>query len=293
MTHAVTLRRLLEGPGILQVPGCYDAHSARLIERAGFRAAYMTGFGSAASVLGAPDTGLLSFKESADHAAAIAAALRIPLIADADTGYGNVANVQRTVRTLARAGVAGVQIEDQEWPKRCGHTAGKRVVPRDEAVARVRAAVEARREHDVVIVARTDARAVHGLDDAIDRCRAFRDAGADVIFCEAPASVEELERVADEVDGPLMVNVLEGGATPILSAQEYADLGYRIAIYPLTLLAVVTHAIQDHLASSGEMQPWRGPLSFEELRALVGFPAYDALVRRYEGGGDADVRPPG
>ena len=280
---AATLRDLLAAPGLLQVPGCYDAHSARLVERAGFRAAYMTGFGTAASVLGAPDTGLLSFKESADHAVAMAAAIRVPLIVDADTGYGNVANVRRTVATLARAGVAAVQIEDQEWPKRCGHTQGKRVVPLPDAAARIRAAVDAAREHGVLIVARTDARAVQGLADALDRCRAFRDAGADVIFCEAPASVGELRAVAAAVpDASLLVNVLEGGATPILSAQEYADLGYAVAIYPLTLLTVVTHAIQDHLAQSGEMQPWRGALTFEELRALVGFPAYDAFVRRYE-----------
>ena len=295
MTASATLRALLSGPGLVQAPGAYDAHSARLIERAGFRVAYMTGFGASASRLGVPDTGLLSGKESTDHAAALAAALRIPLVADANTGYGNVANVQRTVRTLARAGVAGVQIEDQEWPKRCGHTAGKRVVSRGEAAARIRAAVDARDRDgagDIVVVARTDARAVHGFDDALDRCRAFEDAGADVVFLEAPASEDEMERACAAVSRPMLVNVLEGGATPVLSPQAYEALGFRMAIYPLTLLYVVTAAIQEHLASGGAFAPWRGPLGFDELRALVGFPAYDALVRHYAPREDAAEPPP-
>jgi 2-methylisocitrate lyase-like PEP mutase family enzyme len=281
MRAAGELRELLEGDRLVQAPGAYDALSARLIEGAGFPAVYMTGFGASASRLGAPDTGLLSFKEMADHAADLAAAVRVPLIADADTGYGNPANVRRTVLAFARAGVAGVQIEDQVWPKRCGHTSGKQVVGRDEALARVRAAVDAREERDVVIVARTDARAVLGMDEALDRCRAFKDAGADVLFVEAPGSREELEVVAEALPGPLLVNVLEGGATPVLPPAELEELGFRIAIYPLTLLYVAASALAGHLGQRQPFRAWEGPLSFERLRELVGFPEYDALLARY------------
>lgn len=259
----------MERPGLLEVPGVYDGLSARVVERAGFPAAYVTGFGAAASRLGLPDTGLISFKEMADHVAALADAVSIPLLADADTGYGDALNVARTTRAWARAGAAAIQIEDQTWPKRCGHTAGKEVLPLPDAVSKVRAAVDARAELDIVVIARTDARAVRGLDEALERGRAFADAGADVVFVEAPESRAELERIAEAIEAPLMVNLLEGGKTPLLPRAELEALGFVLAIYPLTLLYVAAHALQEHVR---DFHAWDGPLSFGGLRELVGFP---------------------
>jgi 2-methylisocitrate lyase-like PEP mutase family enzyme len=271
---AERLRKLLQEPGILQAPGCFDAHSARLVEQAGFPAAYMTGFGTAASRLGLPDLGLVPPEVMADQAASLAGAISIPLIADADTGYDDVA---RTVRTYASAGVAAIQLEDQVQPKRCGHTAGKRVVSAEEAVARIREAVAARTD-DIIVVGRTDARAVEGFESALERCRAFEAAGVDVVFLEAPESREELVAIAEAIDAPLLVNLIEGGKTPLFNAAELQDLGYKIAIYPLTLLYAATRAMQEHLRGDAhepprEFAPWQGPLSFEELRRLVGFDA--------------------
>ena len=272
MPPAQKLRDLMEQPGLLEVPGVYDGLSARIVERAGFPAAYVTGFGAAASRLGLPDTGLISFKEMADHVAALADAVAIPLLADADTGYGNALNVHRTTRAWARAGAAAIQIEDQAWPKRCGHTAGKEVLPVAEAVAKIRAAADARAERDIVVIARTDARAVLGFEAALERCQAFADAGADVVFLEAPESRAELERTAEAIDAPLMVNLLEGGKTPLLPRADLEALGYKLAIYPLTLLYVAARALREHAA---DFRAWDGPLSFQELRELTGFPEYD------------------
>jgi 2-methylisocitrate lyase-like PEP mutase family enzyme len=263
---AERLRKLLQEPGISQAPGCFDAHSARLVEKAGFPVAYMTGFGTAASRLGLPDLGLVPFEVMADQAAAIADAISIPLIADADTGYGDVA---KAVRAYASAGAAAIQLEDQVHPKRCGHTAGKQVVSAKEAEACIREAVDTRTE-DILIVGRTDARAVEGFEAALERCRAFQAVGADVIFLEAPESREELVALAEAIEAPLLVNLLEGGKTPLLGTTELEDLGYKIAIYPLTLLYAATRAMQEELQSFG---PWQGSLSFDELRRLVGFDA--------------------
>ncbi len=277
------LRQLLRQPGLLQVPGCYDGVSARLLERAGFPAAYLSGFGVAASALGLPDTGLMCFAEMAERVAAVAAAVGIPVIADGDTGYGGVGNVQRTVRRFARAGAAAVQIEDQVWPKRCGHTPGKQVVPLPEAVARVRAAADAR-ERDIVLVARTDARAVHGFEEALRRCRAFVDAGADVIFCEAPESRAEMAALAEAVPAPLLANVVEGGRTPLLSRAELEALGYKIAIYPIALLLAAVAGMRRHLEACGgtrDFAPWPDAGGFAALQELVGFPGHDRLERRY------------
>src|SRR5438105_10796446 len=197
MPVTTRLRELLAGPDMLVVPGAYDALSARLIAQAGFPAVYMTGFGTAASVLGQPDVGLLTMSEMVSRAAALAAVVGDrPLIADADTGYGNPINVRRTVREYERAGVAAIHIEDQVWPKKCGHMEGKQVIPVDEMVQKIRAAVDARQDPDFVIISRTDANAVYGLEDALRRGRAYREAGADVIFIEAPRSIEEVARSA-------------------------------------------------------------------------------------------------
>lgn len=281
---ASRLRALLARPGLLCLPGCYDALSARLVEAAGYPAAYVTGFGTAAAAFGLPDTGLVGFREMLDHAAAMAAAVSLPLVADADTGYGNEMNVYRTVRANQRAGLAGIQIEDQVWPKRCGHVDGQAVVDLDEARRRIRAAVDARAAGDIVLVARTDARQTLGFEAALERCHAFAEEGADVVFLEAPESRAELERLADEVDAPLLVNLIEGGKTPILPASELERLGFKIAIHPLTLLRVVTGALQSHLARGDaphDFAPYEGAPSFDELKEIVGFGDYDRRLERY------------
>ncbi|MEW6489781.1 MAG: isocitrate lyase/PEP mutase family protein [Thermodesulfobacteriota bacterium] len=282
MTPAARLRHLLARPGLLQAPGCFDALSARLVERGGFRAAYLTGFGVAASAFGVPDLGLVSFGEMVGRAAAVASATSLPLIADADTGFGNALNAYRTVREYARAGLAAVQLEDQVAPKRCGHTEGKEVVPLGEMVEKLRAACDARAEADIVIVARTDARAVLGFEAALERCRAFADAGADVVFCEAPQTEEELARVPREVPAPCLVNLVEGGRTPLLPAQRLEALGYRLAIYPVTLLYAAVAGMGARLGG-GTLQPWEGPSSFEDLKGLVGFPEWGARAASYRG----------
>jgi 2-methylisocitrate lyase-like PEP mutase family enzyme len=267
------------------MPCCWDALSARLIERAGFPLTFMSGFAVAASRLALPDTQLISYAEMLDQGRSLCGAVSIPVIGDADTGYGNALNVKRTVLGYAAAGFAAAMIEDQLAPKRCGHTRGKQVVSRGEALARIRAAVDARDEGaGILILARTDAAAVHGLDEAIARAEAFREAGADILFVEAPRSEDELARVARALRGvPLMANLVEGGDTPLLPPERLAALGYRIAAYPLTLLSVAVRALGGALETmrAGAHPAESERASFESLRELVGFPAYDAAAARY------------
>ncbi len=267
------------------MPCCFDALSARLIERAGFSLTFMSGFAVAGARAGLPDTGLLSFAEVLDQGRNLCDAISIPVIGDADTGYGNAVSAKRTVRGYAQAGFAAVMIEDQLAPKRCGHTRGKQVVPRAEAVARVRAAVDARDEGaDALILARTDARATHGLDEAIDRARAFRDAGADILFVEAPEGEGELAQVGEALAGtPLLANLVEGGDTPLLGHAKLEALGFKIAAYPLTLLSTAARAMQEALSvmAKGGHPDEATRLSFADLRDLVGFPAYEAEAARY------------
>ncbi|MFL5626074.1 MAG: oxaloacetate decarboxylase, partial [Ktedonobacteraceae bacterium] len=249
MPNTTRLRELLVQRDLLVAPGAYDALSARLIAQAGFPAVYMTGFGTAASVLGQPDVGLLTMSEMVSCAAALAAVVGDrPLIADADTGYGNPINVRRTVREYERAGVAAIHIEDQVWPKKCGHMEGKQVIPVDEMVQKIRAAVDARQDPDFVIIARTDANAVYGLEDALRRGRAYRDAGADVIFIEAPRSIEELRAIAQAFpDVPLLYNWAESGKTPMLPLEEIHALGFKLVIFPVSMLFAATQALLDLL----------------------------------------------
>jgi 2-methylisocitrate lyase-like PEP mutase family enzyme len=272
---------------ILLMPCCYDALSARLVERAGFHLTFMSGFATAAA-RALPDTGLLSYGEMRDQIASITDTLAIPLIADADAGYGNAVNARRTVLGYAAAGAAGLLIEDQVAPKRCGHTRGKAVVPRDEAIARVQAAVDARHEADSgdggpVIIARTDA----GRDDfeeALERARAFHRIGADVTFVEAPRTADELRRYADEVPGLKLANMLEQGDTPILPPADLQKLGFKIAAYPLTLLSASVKAQEIALARLMEGNPANvQPLlkDFKDLREIVGFDEYYRLEDKY------------
>ena len=276
------LRALLAKPGLHVMPCCFDALSARLIERAGFPLTFMSGFAVSAARLGLPDTGLISYGEMLDQGRNLCSAVTIPVIGDADTGYGNAMNVKRTVEGYARAGFACAMIEDQLAPKRCGHTRGKQVVARSEALARVRAAVDAREAGaDILVMARTDARAVHGLDEALWRAEAFADLGADLLFVEAPRDEDEMASVCATTSRPHMANMVEGGDTPVLPPKQLEALGYRIAAYPLTLLNAAIGAMEQALASleQGESPP--GLMSFARLRGIVGFDDYDAEQARY------------
>ena len=276
------LRQRLRQPGIIIMPGCYDAMSARLIEEGGFGVGFMSGFAVSASRLGMPDTGLISYGELADQGSNVCRAVSIPMIGDGDTGFGSAQNVKRTVAGYARAGFACIMLEDQVAPKRCGHTEGKSVVGRDEALTRIRAAVDARDAgEDILIMARTDAR-IEGLDEAIARCRLFREIGADITFLEAPASEAEMRRYCAEVDGPKMANMIEGGKTPLLPPPQLEAIGYTIAVYPLTLLNVAIGAMRSALESLAVAKRPPAAMDFEDLKRAVGFPEYYAEEARYK-----------
>jgi 2-methylisocitrate lyase-like PEP mutase family enzyme len=283
MTQTDTLRRLLAEPGIVPMPGVFDAMSARLTERAGFKAAFMSGFMVSASRIGMPDTGLISYAEMVDQGRNICDAVTIPVVGDGDTGFGNAINVKRTVGGYAAAGFACVMIEDQLAPKRCGHTQGKQVVSRSEACQRIQAAVDAREEGaDILIMARTDANATDGLQEAIERCREFRRIGVDITFLEAPRDTDEMKRYCDEVDGPKMANMVEQGKTPFLAPAELEALGYKIAIWPAALMLAGIEGMRKELARlAGGVAAEDGKATFPELQDLVGFPAYYAAEAKY------------
>ncbi len=283
------LRELLARPEPLLLPGCYDALGARLIEQAGFDAAYMTGFGTAASLLGRPDVGLLGMSEMVDNARRIVQATALPVVADADTGYGNPINVIRTVRDYEQAGIAGIHIEDQVMPKKCGHMENKQVVTEAEMVAKIEAAVAARRNPDFVIIARTDARAPEGLDAALQRARACREAGADLLFVEALEGIDEIEIVASELAGsPLVFNWVDGGKTPPLELGRIAELGFAAVLMPITLLFAATQAMVAALASIREQGTPVGITeqlpSFAAFTERIGLPEIVALEHRFGSG---------
>jgi 2-methylisocitrate lyase-like PEP mutase family enzyme len=279
------LRELLARPEPLVAPGAYDALSARLVEQAGFDVVYMTGFGSTASLVGRPDVGLLTGTEMVDNARRLAAAVDVPVIADADTGYGNAINVVRTVQAYEQAGVAGIHIEDQVMPKKCGHMSGKAVIPADEMVGKLRAAVEARRDPEFLLIARTDAAAVEGLDAALDRARAYAAAGADVLFVEAPTSEDDITRVASELRGvaPLVFNWAEGGRTPAMPLARITELGFALVLFPIGTLLAATAGIQRLLASLRvDGVPEVGGLpTFEGFTDLIGLPEIRDLESRF------------
>jgi 2-methylisocitrate lyase-like PEP mutase family enzyme len=272
---------------LIVAPGAYDALSARLIVQAGFPVAYMTGFGTAASVLGQPDVGLLTMSEMVSRAAALAAVVGdVPLIADADTGYGNPINVARTIREYERAGVAAVHIEDQVWPKKCGHMEGKQVIPLEEMVQKIHAAVDARQDLDFVIIARTDANAVNGFEDALSRGHAYQEAGADVVFIEAPRSIAELRAIATSFPNvPLLYNWAESGKTPLLSLEEIRSIGFKLVIFPVSMLFAATHAMLQLLEVLKQGQtptPFAGQMvTFAQFTDQIGLPEIQALERRY------------
>jgi len=291
---AARLRELLRGPDPVLAPGAFDALSARIVEAAGFSAVYMTGFGTAASLLGRPDVGLLGMTEMVDNARRMVGAVDIPVIADADTGYGNPISVIRTVQEYERAGVAGIHIEDQVAPKRCGHLEGKQVIPPAEMAEKIRAAVDARSTADLLIIARTDARAVEGLDSALDRARRYQEAGADALFVEAPQDEAEIEAVARAFpDVPLLFNWAEGGKTPPVTHARLRELGFRIVIFPISTLLAATRAMREvleHIRLDGTPAgALAGLPRFGEFTDFIGLPEVRGLEARYATG---EPRPP-
>jgi len=278
-TKAHALRGLLAKGEFILAPGIYDGISARVADRMGFPALYMTGYGATASALGLPDAGLATYSDMVGRAEMICSITDTPLIADADTGYGGLLNVRRTVQGYEAAGVAAIQIEDQETPKKCGHTPGRRVVPAEEMVLKIKVAVEARRHDDTMIVARTDARTGHGLDEALRRARLYDEAGADVIFVESPESEAELERIGKEVTKPLLANMVEFGKTPRVEADRLKKWGFNLAIYPGLGFSVAAEAMRQawmHLKDKGtsvgtNVPQYQGGDGVKSLHELMGF----------------------
>jgi len=275
---------MLQAPGIIVAPGAYDGFSARLIEAAGFPAVYMTGAGTAASHLGQPDLGLATLTEMANHAGHLASCVTLPVIADADTGYGNALSARRAVREFERAGVAALHLEDQTFPKRCGHYDDKSVVPVGEMVQKLRAARDAAND-DLVLIARTDALAVEGLDAAIERGQAYAEAGADVIFVEAPTTEAEIEAVGRRLRHPLLINMFQGGKTPLVALDRLARWGYRIAIIPSDLQRAAIRAMEGVLAAikrdGNSAAVIDRMATFQEREAIVDTPGLLALDRRF------------
>jgi 2-methylisocitrate lyase-like PEP mutase family enzyme len=293
---AARLRALLDSGETIVAPGAFDPLAARLVEAAGFPAVYMTGFGTAAALLGRPDVGLLTMTEMAGNAGRIAACVDIPVIADADTGYGNPLNVIRTVGAFEAAGVAGIHIEDQVTPKKCGHMEGKLVIPPQEMAAKIRAAVDARTQPEFVIIARTDARAVEGLERSLERARMYREAGADALFIEALTSDAEAAEAARAFPGvPLLFNWAEGGKTPPVSLTRLRELGYRIVIFPVSTLLAATGAMRQvlqEIARAGTPAALLGELpAFGEFLDFIGLPEVRAAEQRYATGDPAQKIP--
>ena len=281
-TQTQKLRQRLAMDQCHVMPCCFDGLSAKMIEQAGFALTFMSGFAVSAARLGLPDAGLISYGEMVDQGQNICSSVSIPVLGDGDTGYGNAMNVRRTVDGYARAGFAAVMIEDQVSPKRCGHTRGKLIVSRDEAYERIQAAVDARKEGlDILIIGRTDARTDHGLEEAMERARSFSELGADILFIEAPESVEEMKIICGEVPGIHMANLIEGGKTPMLSPSELHTIGFKLAAYPLVL---VSAAMQAMAAALKDLQAGKSPsglMSFKEVRRVVGFDDYYDVEKNY------------
>jgi 2-methylisocitrate lyase-like PEP mutase family enzyme len=283
-SKADKLKNLLDQKDIIVMPGCYDALSAKLIEREELNAGFMSGFAVSSTRLGMPDTGLISFSEMAEQVRNICNVTSIPIIFDGDTGYGNSVNVYRTVRGFADAGAAAIMIEDQKWPKKCGHTKGKDVVEVDEANSRIKAAVDASKMNnkDILVMARTDAIATRGLDDAIKRMQKFSELGADILFVEAIKSKEDMKRVIKEVPGHHMINLIEDGETPLLEMNELEDIGFKIAVFPLTLMSASVKTMQESLKNMKNKTYNTNVSKFSDLRDIVGFNEYYEIEDKYK-----------
>lgn len=279
------LREALNNKEILVAPGAHDALTARVIEKAGFKAVYMTGYGQAASALGRPDIGLLSMTEMLDRARKMVSAVDVPVIADADTGFGNAITVMRTVEEYEAAGVAAIQLEDQLAPKRCGHMLGREVISMEEMVGKIQAAKAARKDEDFLIIARTDARTIHGLDEAIRRAKAYEEAGADIIFVESVESKEEMQKVNDEIKVVTLANMVEGGRTPLLTNDELEELGYGLVIYPTASTYVASKAmveLMEDLKTQGTTANYVDKMiTFKDFNTLVGLEDYAELEDKF------------
>lgn len=281
-----SLREQIEdNKNIVTLPGVFDALSARVAEHVGFDAIFQTGYASAASLLGMPDFGFLNAGETVDNAHRIIRAVKVPVLVDVDTGYGNPLNVWRMVHDIEALGGGGIFLEDQVWPKRCGHMTGKNVISKHDYIQKLRAALEARKSKDFIIVARTDARAPLGLEEAIERGKIYRKAGADVIFVEAPRSIEELKKIADEIDAPLLANMIENGVTPNLSARQLLKIGFRMVVFPLSGLYAATFAIKEafvELKRTGiTKEVSKKMITFNEFNKFVDLHRYINLENRY------------
>lgn len=281
-----TLRKLINGPKPLVIPGVYDAIGAKIAQKVGFDAMFQTGYGTSATLFGMPDYGFIGATETVENARRICRAVKVPVIVDSDTGYGNALSVWKLVNELEKAGASGMFLEDQRWPKRCGHMAGKDVVEREEYAEKLQAAVDARESKDFIIVARTDARATRGLDEAIERGRHYKKIGADVVFVEAPKSIDEMRKIGKSINAPLVANMIEGGATPIVPAKELHKMGFKIILYPLSILYANTYAtlqVLRELKKSGTTTKARRNLvSFDEFNDIVELSKFRNLELRYK-----------
>ena len=267
-------KKYIEEPEILIMPGAHDALCARIIERSGIKSLTTGGYAATSSLLGRPDLSLLSFTELVDFHRRVADSVNIPILADGDTGFGGIPNVIRTVREFERAGVAGMFIEDQDFPKRCGHMEGKKVIKKDEMVAKIMAAVDTRIDKDFIIMARTDALAVYGIDDAIERANTYREAGADLLFVEAPQTVEEMEKINSQVEGPTLANNIEAGKSPLLSASVLQDIGYNVVVFPVAATYAITKTVtllMNEIKLRGTTEGFLGNMTpFDEFNEIVG-----------------------
>jgi 2-methylisocitrate lyase-like PEP mutase family enzyme len=284
-TKRATLKAAFGRGELVVAPGVYDGVSARIADAMGFAALYMTGYGVVASHLGLPDAGIATYNDMVGRVERLAGITTTPLIADADTGYGGLLNVRHTVRGYEAAGACGIQLEDQEFPKKCGHMLGRRVVPMEDMAAKIRVAVDSRSDRDFLIIARTDARTALGLDEALRRAEAYARAGADLLFVESPESVEEMEKIGRSFDLPLVANMVEGGRTPVLPAEELQRIGYRLAIFPALGFLAAAAAMQgayaelkDKRSSAGLRQPL---FDFQAMSALMGFGDIAEFDRKY------------
>jgi 2-methylisocitrate lyase-like PEP mutase family enzyme len=285
MKKTTILRRLITDPEILVIPVVHDPLCAKIAEQAGIRAIFSAGYANSAAYLGKPDVSLMTLTEMVGCASRIVDAVSIPVFADGDTGYGNVTNVIRTVELYEKAGVSGLFIEDQVFPKRCGHMDAKQVIPSEEMVAKIRAAVDARSDSDLVIMARTDALAVSGIDEAIHRANLYREAGADLLFVEAPESVDHMKRICAEVQGPTFANNLPGGKSPVLTARELQEIGYAVVADATSCTYVIARSVQElfaELARTGSSAAFSDRMMlFDEFNHLVGLPAVREQERKY------------
>jgi len=270
----------------LVIPGVYDAIGAKIVEKVGFEAMFQTGYGTSATLFGMPDYGFIGSTETVDNARRICRAVSTPVIVDVDTGYGNALTVDKLVRELEVAGASGIFLEDQKWPKRCGHMQGKEVIPKDEYAEKLQAAIDARSNKDFIIVARTDARAIEGLDNAIERGLYYKKIGADVIFIEAPKNIQEMSKIGNAIDAPLVANMIEGGVTPISSVSKLHKMGFKIILYPLSVLFSNTYAslqiLRELKRSGSTVKLKKNMVNFDQFNEIVELSKYKKLEKQYK-----------